>query len=172
MRFHDLRSRNAGFTLVEMIVTIVVGAVVFALGSTILSSGFQAYFVGREITNDDWQARLALERMTRELRGVRTPTAADLTIGVAGQITFTDFSGVSIIYRQTGTILERSQGVGAFQPLADNIKASTLAFTYLQNDGATPAGTAAAVYYIAAEFTVKSTNVTVPYRGTVKPTSF
>lgn len=172
MRRYDLHSHNAGFTLVEMIVTIVVGAVLFALGSTILSSGFKTYFLGREIANDDSQGRLALERMTRELRTVRTPTTADLAIGVAGQITFTDFSGVSIVYRQTGTTLERSQGGGAFQPLADNIKAGTLAFAYLQNDGVTAAATSDVVYYIGAQFTVSSANVAATYRGAVKPRSF
>ena len=174
MRPRNLERHNPGFTLIEMVVTLLVGAVLFGLGATVISGGFRTYFLGREITQNDWQGRLALERMTRELRTVRTPTPADLDISAAGQITFADFAGNTIAYRQTGNTVERSQNAGAFQPLADNVNvgAGSLSFTYLQNDGTTAAGTPAAVYYITVSFTVSSTNASATYRGTVKPTSF
>lgn len=166
--------RASGFTLVEMIVTLVVGAVLFALGGTVISNAFRTYFIGREITGDDWQGRLALERMTRELRTVRS--TADLNIGTQNQITFTDYSGTSIVYRRNaGTSrLERSQDGGAsWQPLADNINALTI--TYLRSDGVTTepyTGLSANVYYITVQVTVSSTNVTATYRSTVKPVQF
>ncbi len=169
---------SAGFTLVEMIVTLTVGAVLFGLGSIVISNGFRTYFVGREIMTDASQARLALERMTRELRGVRSATAADLDISTGGRIAFTDFNGTNIAYRQTGNTIERSQNglLGTFQPLADNIDVTTpLAFTYLHSDGVTAeatAGNSALVYYITVTFTVKSTNANATYRGTVQPIGF
>jgi len=174
MRPGNLERRKLGFTLIEMVVTLLVAAILFGLGATVISGGFRTYFLGREITQNDWQGRLALERMTRELRTVRTPTPADLDISAAGQITFTDFAGNTIVYRQTGNTVERSQNAGAFQPLADNVNvgAGSLSFTYLQNDGTTAAGTPAAVYYITVSFTVSSTNASAIYRDTVKPTSF
>ncbi len=177
MRPGNLERRNFGFTLVEMVVTLLVAAVLFGLGATVISGGFRTYFLGREITQNDWQGRLALERMTRELRTARTPTAADLNISAAGQITFTDFAGNTIVYRQTGNTIERSQDAGTtFQPLADNVGAvSPLSFTYLQNNGTTPeptGGNSANVYYITVSFTVSSTNASATYRDTVKPTSF
>ena len=153
--------------------TFAAAAVLFGLGATVIGGGFRTYFLGREINQNDWQGRLALERMTRELRTVRTATAADLNIGVAGQITFNDFGGNSIVYRQTGNTIERSQNAGAFQPLADNVSAaSPLSFTYLLLDGVTATGVSANVYFIRVSFTVSSANASATYRGAVKPTSF
>src|SRR5882762_5669190 len=141
--------RNVGFTLIEMVVTLVVAAALVGLGATLISGGFRTYFLGREITQNDWQGRLALERMTRELRAVQTATAANLDIGTAGQITFNDFAGNTVVYRQTGNTIERSQNAAAFQPLADNVSTtSPLSFSYLRSDGVTPenGGVSANVY--------------------------
>jgi len=176
MRQRNLKRRNLGFTLIEVVVTLIVAAILFGLGATVISGGFRSYFLGREIAQNDWQGRLALERMTRELRTVRTATAGDLNIGAAGQITFIDFAGNTIVYRQTGNTIERSQNAGAFQPLADNVSAApALSFTYLWNNGTTPeptGGNSTLVYYITVLFTVSSANASATYRGTVKPTSF
>lgn len=168
--------------MIEMVITMIVGAILFGLGATVIGGGFRSYFLGREITQNDWQGRLALERMTRELRTVRTATnppipPGNLNINTAGQITFVDFSGNTIVYRQTGNTIERSQNAGAFQPLADNVSTtSPLTFSYLRNDGVTPepvlGGFSTNVYYITVSFTVSSANASATYRATVKPTSF
>jgi prepilin-type N-terminal cleavage/methylation domain-containing protein len=168
-RTSSIAARAGGFTLIELVITLIVVGVLATVGATIMSNAFRAYLLGREIANDDWQGRFALERMTRELRTVQSPAA--LTIG-ASQVTFSDFTGKSITYRLTGTVLERSEnGVGGpYQPLADSV--SALAFTYLQNDGQTTAASANAVYFITATVTVASSNLTTVYRATVKPTAF
>jgi prepilin-type N-terminal cleavage/methylation domain-containing protein len=182
MRPRNIERRNLGFTLIETVVTLLVAAVLFGLGATVISGGFRTYFLGREIMQNDWQGRLALERMTRELRTVRTATnppipPGDLNINTGGQITFVDFAGNTIVYRQTGNTIERSQNAGAFQPLADNVSTtSPLSFSYLRNDGVTAepvvGGLSTNVYYITVSFTVSSTSASAIYRGTVKPTSF
>ncbi|MGB5079587.1 MAG: prepilin-type N-terminal cleavage/methylation domain-containing protein [Burkholderiales bacterium] len=165
--------RTAGFTLIEAVVTITVAAVLVTIGANVMSNAFRTYFLGREIANDDWQGRYALERMTRELRNVRSASAADLNIGVPGQMTFTDSGSAVIVYRRNAatSMLERSEDGGAtFQPLADNIGA--LSFSYLQNDGQTVAVSAATVYFITVQATVASSNLSTVYRATVKPTAF
>jgi len=162
---------SAGFTLIEVVITLIVIGALATIGATLMSRGFLSYFVGREIARDDAQGRLALERMARELRTVRG--TADLNIGVANQITITDFDQNVIVYRRNaGTSqLERSQDGGAtFQPLADNV--STLTISYLQNDGATVAAVAANVYYITVLLTVTTQNVNMTYRSTFKPAAF
>jgi len=163
--------RFAGFTLIEVVITLIVLGVLATIGATVMSRGFLSYFVGREIARDDAQGRLALERMARELRTVRS--TADLNIGVANQITITDFYQNVIVYkRNAGTSqLERSQDSGTtFQPLADNV--GTLTISYLQNDGTTTAAVAANVYYITVLLTVASSNVNLTYRSTFKPAAF
>jgi prepilin-type N-terminal cleavage/methylation domain-containing protein len=163
--------RFAGFTLIEVVITLIVIGVLATIGATLMSRGFLSYFVGREIARDDTQGRLALERMARELRTVRG--TADLNIGVANQITITDFDQNVIVYRRNaGTSrLERSQDGGTtFQPLADNV--GTLTISYLQNDGTTAAAVAANVYYITVLLTIVTSNVNLTYRSTFKPAAF
>src|SRR6266702_2222826 len=166
--------RSGGFTLIEAVITMIVVGVLATIGATVMSGGFRTYFLGREIAQDDAQGRLALERMSRELRAVRS--TADLDISVQNQVSFTDLSGTAISYKRDSVTsqLERSQGVaGTYQPLADNVSALTI--TYLHNDGVNAeswGGNPALVYYITVALTVKTSNVNLTYRTTVKPAVF
>jgi len=157
-----------GFTLIEAIITLVIAGVLAAIGATIMSGGFRNYFLGRELAQDAAQGTLALERMTRDLRAVRS--AADLTTIGASTITFVDVDGNTITYALSAGSVTRAQNGGTAQPLAANV--SNLAFTYLQNDGQTTAAASATVWYIAVAVTVASQNATTTFRGTVKPASF
>ena len=157
-----------GFTLLEVIITLVIAGVLASVGATLMSSGFRTYFLGRELAQDSAQGTLAVERMTRDLRSVRSP--ADLTTIGASTITFVDVDGNTISYALTAGSVTRSQNGGTAQPLAASV--SSLAFTYLQNDGQTTAAAAATVWYITVAVTVASQNVTTTFRGTVNPVSF
>ena len=149
-----------GFTLVELVIVIVLLGVIAALGSVMLREGFNAYFAGRDLTDADWQARVALGRMTRELREV--PSAADLvSIAPTTQITFRDFGGTQIQYALNGTTLERNA-----VPLADGITA--LGFSYL-DDTQTATAAPAAVRYITVQFTVVQGGTNMSFRATVNP---
>ena len=159
-----------GFTLIEVLMTLVIAGVLATIGATLMSGGFRTYFLGRELAQDASQGTLALERMTRELRTVRSATAADLPTMGASAVTFFDVDGNSISYALAGTSVTRSQNGGAAQPLAANV--SNLQFTYLQNDGQTAAGLSTAVWYVAVALTVTSQNASTTFRGTVKPVSF
>jgi len=166
-------ARAGGFTLIEVVITLIVVGVLATIGARIMSTAFQTYFAGREIAQDDAQVRYALERMTRELRGVRSP--ADLTISTQNKIKFVDFSDTTISYRLSGTQLQRSQdNETSYQPLAENI--NTLTITYLRNDGQTAelfSGNPLLVYYVTVQLRVVSQGVVdMTYRGTVKPVTF
>ncbi len=141
------KRRSRGFSLIEMISVIVTLGILSAIGGTMLESGFDSYFKGQAYTASDWQARIALTRMNRELRYVRSATSANLTISPNTEITFVDASGNSIRYFLSGTTLMRNT-----QPLADGI--SALNFSYLQRDGKTIATAVTNAYYIVAGFTV------------------
>jgi prepilin-type N-terminal cleavage/methylation domain-containing protein len=166
-----LRSRvsaTRGFTLIEMIMGVVIVAVLATIGATMLGAGFDSFFLSRETNQNDWQGRLALERITRDLRSVRTP--ADITTMTGTQIVFTDSDNDQIAYALSGTTVTRTQNGGTARVLADN--AAALTFSYLQDDGSTTAVAAANVYYITVDLTISSANASTRYRGTVKPTSF
>lgn len=158
------RRPTCGFSLVELITVLVILGIVASAGALTMSRSFNAYFSGRDITRADWQGRLALERMTRDLREVRSPT--DITTMTATQITYTDIFGNAITYTLGGTTLTRNGTA-----LAGNISALNL--SYLQRNGQTTAATAAQVYYITVQATVTSiNNISVIYHDTVKPRSF
>lgn len=164
-----------GLTLIEMVVALTVIAIVAVMGSAMLTNAFRTYLVGVEADRDAGEARLALERITRELRGVRSATATDLT-PAANQITFVDAStGATISYALGGTTLNRTETppggpVGTPVALADNV--NSLAFTYFQSDGRSTTLSPTLVYYIEVQLTVNSQNLTMNYADLVKPTAF
>jgi len=49
IRHSHISSRTTGFTLLEVIMTLVVIGALGAIGATVMSRGFLNYFVGREI---------------------------------------------------------------------------------------------------------------------------
>lgn len=158
------RRAACGFSLVELVSVIVILGIVASSGALIMSRGFNAYFAGRDITRADWNGRLALERMTRDLREIRA--TSDISIMTVNTIAYTDIFGNAVSYTLSGTTLQRNA-----TPLANNINA--LRLSYLQRNGQSAAAVASAVYYITVSAVATSNNnVSVTYHDTVKPRSF
>src|SRR5690349_19101456 len=82
---------GAGFTLVEFVISIVLLAILATAGASLMSSMFGAYTESRDVVGGDGQARVAFERMTRELRDIRplTCSVASQTCGCGGTCTGT-----------------------------------------------------------------------------------
>lgn len=159
-----------GFSLIELVMVMVLFGIVAAVAAPVLSSGFQAYFTGRDISEVDWQARVAIERMTRELRSIRAP--ADLVITSADNIAFVDSDGNPIRYCM-GAVGSCPGAAGELmrnaQPLASGI--SGLDFSFLtRTAGAT--ATPAQVYYVTVAFTATRNATTKAHRITVSPRNF
>jgi prepilin-type N-terminal cleavage/methylation domain-containing protein len=161
-----------GFTFVELVAVIVLFGIIAAMTASLMGQGFTAYVTGRNIAETDWQARVALERMTRELRSVRAP--ADITMTSAADLTVVDAEGNSIRYCM-GTVGTCPGAVGELmrnaQPLAKGVTALT--FTYLTK-GPPPAITAvpAQVYYIIAAFTATQGTISKNFQVAVSPRNF
>ena len=149
---------------------IVLLGIVTAVAAPFLSAGFQSYFIGKDISETDWQARVALERMSRELRSVRAP--ADLIITSANDITFTDVDGNSTRFCM-GTVGSCPGATGELtrnsQPLATGI--SALTFSFLTKTGAATA-VAANVFYITVAFTATQNTIVKSFQATVSPRNF
>ncbi len=172
------RRSATGATLVEMIAVIVIFGIVMSIGVLVLGRSFESYQLTREVTNVDWHGRVALERLTRELREIRSATATDLgfTGTPATELRFIDAGSSSVCFYLSGSRLMRSVdgpggtcGTTSPQPLADN--ASSLAFDFYQSDGSN-ATLAANVYYIVVTFNVTTGQVSEPYRVSVQPRRF
>lgn len=165
-----------GFTLIEMIAVIVLLGIIFGFGGVFLGNVFSGYALKRDATDAEWQAKVALERMARELRAVRMATAADLDIASAAQVRFTDTDGNGVCFYRSGNRVMRSAngpasacGTTSAQPLADNVTALT--FTYWDNTGAATA-TVANVYYITVDLTVAEGGYSGQFRTNVRPRNF
>ncbi|HJW80855.1 MAG TPA: prepilin-type N-terminal cleavage/methylation domain-containing protein [Acidiferrobacterales bacterium] len=162
-----------GFTLIEVIMTLVLLGIIASLGVGMMGDSILAYFAGRDLLEADWRGRAAIERMTRELRSVRSASAADLNIATLGQIRFNDKSGTGVCFYLAGTTLMRSAdfatacGTTNPQPLAGSV--AGLGFVYYQNNGVTVAPPASPnlVRYIATQFTVTFGGANTAYRATV-----
>ena len=169
-----LHSHVAGFSLIELVTVMVLLGIVAAVAAPFVSNSFTAFFTGRDLVETDWQGRVALERMTRELRTLRAP--ADITMTSASDLTFVDIDGNSVRYFMSNcvlTICELTRLVppsATGQPLATGI--SGLAFSYLQRDGKTATAAPASVYYVIVDFTATQGANSRSYQATVSPRNF
>jgi len=152
-------TKIAGFTMVEMVASLAILGVLAAVTAPVLSGGIRNYFQAVEMTKEDGSARLALERMLRDLRWIKS--TADLSTMTSSQITFVDAGGktVSFIYDGTAKTLSRQQG-GNTNVLADNVTSFTL--SYLATDGQSTAAVASQVLYVTVQMTI-STSGNQPY---------
>lgn len=141
-----------------------------------MSGMFRSYFLARDITSSDAQARVAFERMTRELRQIRSATAADLDPASTAQFRFIDSDGNGVcFYRDAATSrLMRSAdgpatacGTTSAQPLSDFV--AGLFFAYYVTDGRTTTAVPTAVYYVTVRVDVLDNNVSDTLRATVHP---
>jgi len=173
------RQRERGWTLIEVVMVFVVFAIVATIGARLMSTLFLSYFTARDITSSDAQARVAFERMTRELRQIRLATAADLDPASNAQVRFIDSDGNGVcFYRDAATNrLMRSAdgpatacGATTPQPLSDFV--TGLNFVYYVNDGRTTTALATAVYYITVKVSVQDNNVSDTLRATIHPRNF
>ncbi len=136
---------STGFALAELLVVLAVAGLVLLTLMGLLQQGRQAYLVGTARLEAQQDARVALERLGRELRGAGidprgtgfpplvNPTLTGFTIQ-------NDLNGDGVIagnpesvaYSLTGRTLRRNAGGGA-QPLIDDVEALT--FAYLDAEG-------------------------------------
>jgi prepilin-type N-terminal cleavage/methylation domain-containing protein len=148
-----------GFTLAELLVVMAIMGLVMAGLMPIMVSGNQSYATGSNQIEAQQAARVALERMAREIRGAGfNPTrAACPTVG--GELTTcpvvgtqggnptttalriqSDANGDGVFatsehveYRLSGINLHRKEGTGATQTIVAGIQ--SLTFTYLDASG-------------------------------------
>ena len=158
--------RQAGFTLFEGIVSIVIVATIGYVLSQTFNIGVRNYFFGAEVALEDSKGRLAFERVTRDLGMIRS--ASDIGTMSATQFTFTDTTGVFVNYQYNAVTdqLTRAESGGTARVLADTI--SSLTFSYLQSDAVSLA-TTASLAFIQLQLTITSSNVSAVYRTTVEP---
>jgi prepilin-type N-terminal cleavage/methylation domain-containing protein len=171
------RLGEAGFTLVELIITIVLVGIIAGIAAILTLQGVSSYTVQdlrADLTN---QGRLAIERMAREIRAIRqtgeigtTKVGATWTISgnPTSSLIFTDLTGTDIIYSLSGSMLNRTMG-GVDAAMADGV--TTLQFNHYDRTGALTT-TPADVWQVQIDLTVTRGGESQDFRIRVHPRNF
>jgi prepilin-type N-terminal cleavage/methylation domain-containing protein len=159
------KRQEAGVTLIELVITIVLVGIISGMGAILVMNGTQAYITEDQRAAVTDQGRLGIERMMREIRTIRGQSAADIPTWNAGALQFTDLTGNVISYAVGGGALTRNGTA-----LAADI--SALTFSYFQRDGVTPATLAANIWVIQINVTVTRGGESQTFRTRVHPRSF
>lgn len=156
------KGQRNGFTLIELILTLLILSIIASIGSQVLQASFRAYFTHQSITNANAQANLALERITRDIDAIKAKNT--ITTASNTQLSFTDVYNNSITYQLVGTQLMRNN-----QVLSDGV--SVLAFDYLDQN-AVSTNVLANICYVTVNFVILQNNIRYVIRTTVSPMNF
>lgn len=139
--------RTAGYSLAELLVALGLLGLVMAATALVLQSGLAAWGWGARRVEAQQSARVALERMARELKEAGyDPTGAGFEVLLVAQPTRIVFQRdlnangvidptrerVSYLLRSGETTLRRDAGGGA-QPIAEGVR--RFALSYLDREG-------------------------------------
>ena len=114
-----------GFSMIEMVMTIVILGIIAGLAANMLAGGVNAYLTGEKVLENAPVARAAMERIVHELRH-----ACDGTINISvdgNRIDFTRSSTPNCTtpstrsIRLSGSTLELQVAGGDWNPLAKNV---------------------------------------------------
>jgi prepilin-type N-terminal cleavage/methylation domain-containing protein len=152
--------RARGMSLVEMVVAIVIVAIVLAASAPMISNTFQSYLTTRSALDATSKARLAVERLSRELRDVNFAGGAyQFTTMNANAVTFIKTDGTTVAVDRAGANLQIQYPLplpvlGPFT-LTDDVTAGAANFNlqYIAADGSSPA-TAATVAFVQITLTL------------------
>lgn len=123
--------KNKGFTLIEVIIVIIVIGIVSVIIGSMLLGVVKAWTFKFNRNDILWDGRLALDRMTREIRAIKNSTS--VTTATSSQFRFTDTGNKDITYSLSSTNLNRTEN-GTANLLAENV--SGLTFTYYNSSDA------------------------------------
>jgi type II secretory pathway pseudopilin PulG len=168
-----------GTTLIELVLSIVVlGIIAYIVTDTFVYSS-RSILAGNSARNATQGGRLAIDRMSREIRNIRDNNCVSTATGTT--FSFVDAVNNSITYTWAGVgnPLMRSGNV-----LVDNV--SNLTFTYYDNANppntiavptvcATPCASTCAptnIWTISIDLTTQSGTQTMQFRSQVHPLSF
>lgn len=156
---------HGGFTLIELVLTLLILGIISAVVAQFAFQGIRSYSTEQDRGDAHSQARLAVERMAREVRAIRSATAVDIPIMTATDLQFTDNLGQSVRFTWAANVLTRNG-----QTLAVNV--APFALTYFQSDGTTVAAVPADLWFVRVALTFTQGGASLPMRVQVHPRGF
>ena len=111
---------NRGFSLIEMVIAIVILGIIAGIAATLLAAGIKGYVAGEQAIAAGPKARIAMERMVRELRPACSATFASNQLDYT--ILNSDGTTTNRAIRRNGSLLQLQVG-GSWYTLADSATA-------------------------------------------------
>lgn len=169
--------QSKGFTLIEAIITIVIVGIISSIAALIILEGVKASAKEQNLSGVHYQARIAMERMAREIRLIRSQTAGDIPTMAATDLIFCDVTGRAVEFQLAGLVLNRRESAtctpfawGGWYTLTSG-GVNPLTFTYLDSAGAGGA-TAANLWFVDINLTDTQGSDSLPMRSRVHPMNF
>lgn len=162
-----LCERNGGFTLVEIVISIVLLGILAAVGSTMISDSATVANVTNLNQTSLSQSRYAVERLAREIREVRlVSNAYDISTRTSNSMTFTKSDGVVVAITLSSANLSLGYPPGSSSFLTN--EATVFSLSYLAVDG-TPSLNNTDIRFVQIALTTKNlaTGVTSTQRTRV-----
>jgi prepilin-type N-terminal cleavage/methylation domain-containing protein len=171
---------SKGFTLIEAIITIVIVGIISSIAALIILEGMKASSKEQNLSGVHYQARIAMERMGREIRLIRWNTTlaqADVTTMTATDLIFCDVTGKAVEFQLAGSVLNRRESAtcsplawGGWNTLSSS-GVNPLTFSYLDSTGAGGA-TAANLWFVDINLTDTQGSDSLQMRSRVHPRNF
>lgn len=119
-----MRNKEAGFTLIEVVVTLVLVGILSVFTGLFMNTFMNGYFMVKNNSDTAMKAQLALDRISIELKDVSAFSA----LTENSLITYTNPSGAGRTIKFVGSSIFLS--TPADNVLIDNVQAFTLSATY------------------------------------------
>lgn len=163
-------TRHGGFTLIEMIITMVILSLLGAAAGYGLSGGALAFSGSADSVQTLANLRYASERMAREIREIRrdlvTPDVYDIGTMNPDTLAFVKSDGTGVTLTSTPPLVTLAYTSPAGSPaLTDQV--SSLVFAYYQADGVTAATGNGDVAFIELELVLTRDGNSYPQRTRV-----
>jgi prepilin-type N-terminal cleavage/methylation domain-containing protein len=150
-------ARLLGFTLIEMVATIVIIGIISVVLGQILFQSYATFRTAKNAAMVDWQGYIAMERMANDIHTIRSIN--DITSAQSTQLSFINMSNSTVSYQFSGASLLRNSIV-----LATGI--SSFSFAYYDQNGAVTS-TPSAIRYIAISFVATADGISVGFATAV-----
>ena len=169
--------KKKGLTLIEILVALaILGMIAMALYG-ILKGGLDVWQGGKERTDIIAQARVAMDRLTRELREATYMKAAGETgINFSAYLGTTSSKEISYYYNSSQDILYRNEDSGGGREMAKYMNSFSLYYYSKGDDGAIhsfdPSAETDDIWMIEIKSKVKKDDNIVNLRSTVQPRNY